>query len=80
MSLYGLLVTPVVALLTDLTLLNSLVPNINEVDAIFEHPVEAVLDPSIAKDMQLVEKGSEHWPYQDDLHVNTVLLARKNWR
>ncbi|KAH8117777.1 hypothetical protein DFH11DRAFT_1740887 [Phellopilus nigrolimitatus] len=67
-SQYRLIVTPVVAFLTDLSILDTLTPCEDEVDAIFEHPLEAVLDPSLAIDMPLVEKGSDNWPYDDDLH------------
>ncbi|KAI5119117.1 hypothetical protein M0805_007863 [Coniferiporia weirii] len=68
LSQYRLLVTPVVALLTDLELLTSLTPCEGEVDAIFEHPLEAILDPSLAAGLPLVEKKSENWPYEDELY------------
>lgn len=64
-----LLVTPVVALLTDLSVLDTLVPSPGEVDRIFEHPLEAILDPSLAATDNLAPKGSEDWVYEDEYHV-----------
>lgn len=70
--------TPVIALLTDLSILDALTPNKGEVDAIFEFPLEAVLDPSLVKELNLAEKGSEDWPYDEEHYVRllrvTVLL------
>jgi coenzyme A diphosphatase NUDT7 len=40
-SIYKLIVTPVVAILSDLSILESLKPNPGEVDDIFDHPLEA---------------------------------------
>ncbi|KAI0090207.1 NUDIX hydrolase domain-like protein [Irpex rosettiformis] len=57
-----LLVTPVVALLTDLSILNNLIPSEGEVAAIFDHPLEAILDPTLSADEKLVAIQSEHWP------------------
>lgn len=68
-----LLVTPVVALLTDLSVLDRLKPNEGEVDQIFDHPLEAVLDPSLANREPLVQKGSVNWPYDTDLHVRLIV-------
>lgn len=42
-SLYKLIVTPVIALLSDTSILQSLVANPSEVDEIFDHPLEASL-------------------------------------
>jgi hypothetical protein len=68
-SLYKLIVTPIVAFLTDTSVLETLVPATAEVDRIFDHPLEALLDQSLAADLDLVPKDSRDWPYQDDLHV-----------
>lgn len=72
-----LLVTPVVALLTDLDVLATLRPCVGEVDQIFSHPLEAILDPSLLADKEpLVPKGSEHWPYQQEFYVS----MQPTWR
>ncbi|KAL4066824.1 NUDIX hydrolase domain-like protein, partial [Scleroderma yunnanense] len=68
LSALQLLVTPVVAVLTDLDLLATLRPCVGEVDQIFSHPLEAILNPSLAGQEPLVPKGSEHWPYQQDFY------------
>jgi hypothetical protein len=68
-SLYKISVAPVVALLTKPDILRSLKAAEDEVDRIFSHPLEAVLDPSIAKKENLVDIGSEDWPYQTDVYV-----------
>ncbi|THG97679.1 hypothetical protein EW145_g7568 [Phellinidium pouzarii] len=68
LSQYGLIVAPVVGLLTDLAVLDTLTPCEGEVDAIFEHPLEAILDPSLTTGMALAEKGSEGWPYEEELY------------
>ena len=70
LSKYRLLVTPVVAFLSDTDTLGSLIPCEGEVDAIFEHPLEAVLDPALSLTLPLSEKGSEDWPYEDDTYVS----------
>ncbi|KAI0704969.1 NUDIX hydrolase domain-like protein [Cytidiella melzeri] len=56
------LVTPVVALLTDLAVLKELKPSEGEVDIIFDHPLEAILEPSLSAPEPLVPPNSEHWP------------------
>ena len=61
--------TPVVALLTDLSILDKLVPSPGEVDKIFDHPLEAVLDPSLAAKEDLAPKGSADWQYEEDYYV-----------
>lgn len=81
LSSSGLLVTPVVALLTDVGLLAGFTPCVGEVDRIFSHPLEAILDPQLAGNEPLVPKGSEHWPYPQDLHsmsdvVDTSVVYR----
>ncbi|KIM64264.1 hypothetical protein SCLCIDRAFT_640822 [Scleroderma citrinum Foug A] len=71
-----LLVTPVVALLTDLDVLATLRPCVGEVDQIFSHPLEAILDPSLLADKEpLVPKGSEHWPYQQELYNTSDVIV-----
>lgn len=62
-------VRPVIALLSDLTLLDKLQANEAEVAHIFDHPLEAMLDPTIALKEPLVKKGSADWPYEEELHV-----------
>ncbi|KAH7927969.1 hypothetical protein BV22DRAFT_1005982, partial [Leucogyrophana mollusca] len=76
LSASQLLVTPVVALLDDPGILDQLRPSAEEVDHIFNHPLEALLDPSlVADENNLVAKGSEHWPYDADYHtINDVAL------
>jgi coenzyme A diphosphatase NUDT7 len=69
LSLNKLWVTPVVSLLSNTTVLDSLVASPDEVERIFTHPLNALLDPSLARDEPLVEIGSEDWPYDDELHV-----------
>lgn len=41
-----------------------------EVDHIFDHPLEAVLNPSLASKEPLVAVGSENWPYDVEFHVS----------
>lgn len=74
MSAYKLIVTPVVALLDDLTVLDGLRACEGEVDHIFEHPLEALLDPEIARKEDLVSRGTEHWPYEEELHVRFYVM------
>lgn len=59
------------ALLDDLTLLDGLKACEGEVDHIFDHPLEALLDPELARKEKLVPRGSEHWPYEEELHVRS---------
>ncbi|KII89627.1 hypothetical protein PLICRDRAFT_174482 [Plicaturopsis crispa FD-325 SS-3] len=63
-----LLVTPVVAILTDVSVLDTLVASPSEVDLIFDHPLEALLDPSLAANEPLVSKRSSDWPFDEDLY------------
>jgi len=66
------MVTPVVAVLTDSNILNSLVRQETEVEHIFHHPLLAILDPSIMAGQQsppLATKGGPDWPYETDFHV-----------
>ena len=68
-SLHKLLVTPVIAFLTKPEIISSLRAAQSEVSHIFSHPVEAILDPSIARREPLVEIGSEDWPYESEIYV-----------
>jgi len=67
-SLYRIIVTPVVAILSNLSVLDSLKPNPGEVDDIFDHPLEAFLDPTMMNDEpKLSPPDSEKWPYPEEL-------------
>ncbi|KAJ3842046.1 hypothetical protein F5878DRAFT_608803 [Lentinula raphanica] len=85
LSQWGLIVVPVIAYLSgpissaststhEYTLSPNLTLRANptEVDRIFTHPLESVLDPSLASTSgdlsDLAEKGSEDWPYEEDLY------------
>ena len=59
-----------VALLTDMSVLAHLKASEAEVDHIFDHPLEAVLNPSLASKEPLVAVGSEDWPYDVEFHVS----------
>ena len=72
-----LIVTPVVALLTNLNVLSTLKPCVGEVDHIFNHPLEAILDPSLSEKEPLVPKGSDDWPYSEEHHVSIDFPARR---
>ncbi|KAI0261544.1 NUDIX hydrolase domain-like protein [Gloeopeniophorella convolvens] len=67
-SQHKLLVTPVVALLDDTAVLRALRAAPHEVAHIFDHPLEALLDPELARAEALVPMGSENWPYEAELH------------
>jgi hypothetical protein len=64
-----LLVTPVVAFLTNPAKLDELEASANEVARIFDHPLQAFLDPTLVKDEALSEMGSEDWPYETEFQV-----------
>ncbi|CAE7123581.1 unnamed protein product [Rhizoctonia solani] len=74
-SYYRLAVTPVIAFLSDLALLDHLKPNPDEVDEIFDHPLEAILSPGLAASLAprpeqpLSKHGSTQWPYESEYHV-----------
>ncbi|KAF8313653.1 hypothetical protein DL93DRAFT_2080982 [Clavulina sp. PMI_390] len=71
-SLYKLIVTPVVAILSEISILDSLKPNPDEVADIFDHPLEAFLDPEMMlSDPNLSPTGSENWFYEEELHNYT---------
>lgn len=65
------LVTPVVSLLTDLSTLDTLKPAEDEVDLIFDHPLEAILEPALSDSEPLVDLNSELWPSEDKYYVRT---------
>ncbi|KAF9527106.1 NUDIX hydrolase domain-like protein [Crepidotus variabilis] len=67
---YNLTVIPVIALLTDNTLLLDLRPRPQEVEHIFTHSLEAFLDPNLAQTHQsnLVDQGSGYWPFESKYH------------
>ncbi|KAF8969239.1 NUDIX hydrolase domain-like protein [Flammula alnicola] len=67
-SLHRILVTPVVAFLSKPDLILSLEAAQEEVSHIFSHPLEAILDPSLAKRGPLVAVGREDWPYESDVY------------
>ncbi|KIK34716.1 hypothetical protein CY34DRAFT_97456, partial [Suillus luteus UH-Slu-Lm8-n1] len=77
LSASQLLVTPVVVLLSSpLPLVpSSLTPSLTEVDRIFDHPLEAMLDPRLllSKGEPLVDVG-EDWPYGAGDHPSDVRL------
>jgi len=67
-SLKKLIVTPTVGLLTDPSVLDTLVPCEDEVNLIFDHPVKAFLDPNIVAGENLSPIGSEQWRWNSELH------------
>ncbi|KDR78944.1 hypothetical protein GALMADRAFT_244606 [Galerina marginata CBS 339.88] len=67
-SLHKILVTPVVAFLSQPKLLSSLKAAEGEVSHIFTHPLKAILDPTLAKEGPLVSIGCEDWPYDSDVY------------
>ncbi|KAF8329337.1 NUDIX hydrolase domain-like protein [Cantharellus anzutake] len=68
-SIYSLVVTPVVSVLNDTSILTQLVPNPGEVDDIFDHPLEAFLDYNIMNDEpNLSPQDSENWHYPEELY------------
>lgn len=66
------------ALLTDLSVLESLQPSLSEVDRIFDHPLEAFLEPSLSAPEQLVELSSEQWPSDADYYVSRAVSICAN--
>ncbi|KAG9098397.1 hypothetical protein FRC06_006448 [Ceratobasidium sp. 370] len=72
-SQFRLLVTPVIAWATSPAFLQELKANQAEVDAIWDHPLEAVLSPELIRrpgvvSGPLAEKGTEGWPYESDVY------------
>ncbi|KAF8183956.1 hypothetical protein BJ912DRAFT_975715 [Pholiota molesta] len=56
------------AFLSHPELIGSLKASPQEVSHIFSHPLEAILDPSLAKAGPLVDIGSEDWPYESEVY------------
>ncbi|KAF7360165.1 Nudix hydrolase domain-containing protein [Mycena venus] len=83
-SLHKLVVTPVVALLTDPSIISTLQASEDEVAQIFSHPLEAILDPTLARKEPLVSSGTEDWIYDTELHSTTdsivAILNNTNYR
>ncbi|KAF8168494.1 NUDIX hydrolase [Crassisporium funariophilum] len=78
---HQLIVTPVVAFLTDNTILQELKASEREVQHIFTHPLEAILAPNLAAQSEtLVPHGGEHWPYESEhhQHIDHVVKALGN--
>ncbi|KAG6827670.1 hypothetical protein H0H92_010834 [Tricholoma furcatifolium] len=67
-SMYKIVVVPIVAILTRPSLLKELKAEESEVACIFTHPLRAVLDPIIARSEPLVDIGTEDWPYEVELY------------
>ena len=44
-----------------------------EVDVIFDHPMEALLDPHLSASEPLVELNSEHWPSDAEFYVRPII-------
>lgn len=60
-----------IAFLDDISVLEELRAAPREVACMFDHPLEALLDPELLRDSEkLVPLGSEHWPYETELHVS----------
>ncbi|KAJ7800354.1 NUDIX hydrolase domain-like protein [Mycena olivaceomarginata] len=70
-SLHRLVVTPVVALLTDPSIISTLKASEDEVAHIFSHPLEAILDPPLSRKEPLVSPGTEDWIYDTEFHSTT---------
>ncbi|KAK7454493.1 hypothetical protein VKT23_011247 [Stygiomarasmius scandens] len=68
-TLMGFRVSSVVAFLSDNSILDRLKPNPAEVDRIFEHPLEGILDPQIVK-VDEVSTKPDDWPYEQELFHN----------
>jgi hypothetical protein len=75
LSVFKVVVTPVVAYLDDVSVLEALRAAPSEVARIFDHPLEALLDPEMAREEGLVPIGSEDWPYEEELHVRLYDLS-----
>jgi coenzyme A diphosphatase NUDT7 len=67
-SQHKVVVTPVIAFLDDVSILDGLRAAPGEVAHIFDHPLEALLDPELARGEKLVPIGSEDWPYEAELY------------
>ncbi|WOO85095.1 Nudix hydrolase 15, mitochondrial [Vanrija pseudolonga] len=67
---HHIVVTPVVAFIDDPALVDSLTPNPDEVDCIFDHPLGAVWtgEPEDEVKTGLATHGGEWWPHGEDYH------------
>ena len=74
-SQYRVMVTPVIAFLDDVGVLDGLRAAPGEVARIFDHPLEALLDPELVREEEtpLVPLGSEDWPYEAELQVRSSI-------
>ena len=75
-------VTPVIAFLDDVAVLDGLRAAPGEVARIFDHPLEALLDPELARAGQettLAPLGSDDWPYETELHVSLYILSPRRF-
>nr|XP_018265343.1 uncharacterized protein I303_01708 [Kwoniella dejecticola CBS 10117]OBR87501.1 hypothetical protein I303_01708 [Kwoniella dejecticola CBS 10117] len=73
-----IVVTPVVCFISDTSLLKDLVPNPDEVDAIFTHPLKGCLTGTLdEKDsLGLVDVGGEWWPHEEEYHSTNDRVGR----
>ena len=65
-----------VAFLDDESILDGLRAAQGEVAHIFDHPLEALLDPELARGEKLVSIGSEDWPCEAGLYVSPRRFLR----
>ena len=65
--------------LSDPALVDDLRPNLDEVDAIFSHPLKGCLDGYLSGDdaVGLSEKGGQWWPHEEDFHVSQLTDVRQ---
>ena len=70
-----------IAFLDDVAVLDGLRAAPGEVARIFDHPLEAMLDPELAlapereEETALVPLGSDDWPYEAGLRVSLSTLT-----
>ncbi|KAJ3500993.1 hypothetical protein NLJ89_g9541 [Agrocybe chaxingu] len=63
-----LIVTPVIALVTDNEVIGQLEAAKGEVDHIFSHPLEAMVDPELAQELEELVPRGEQWPHEPCHH------------
>ncbi|WVW78330.1 hypothetical protein I302_100284 [Kwoniella bestiolae CBS 10118] len=65
-----IVVTPVVCFISSPSILPNLIPNADEVDAIFTHPLKGCLTGLLDdRDLEgLVDIGGEWWPHEEEFH------------
>jgi hypothetical protein len=75
-SRHKVVVTPVVVLVDEVPILDNLHATPGEVSHIFDHPLEALLDPELARSENLVPIGSkdeaEFYNYTDNAWMGTT--------